>query len=237
MNFNIPKDIPGNLAGGIGKDQLACPAGAQPSPFNDERKAAGTAKVARASDAGPRGLALRPPMSETTCGTSPRSAASPSLRVAAPPSMAAERRSARRSCPPRRSRSSAPRSAWGRSARRQRPGRRSGSRAASMASRRAPRRWSRVFRGWARATAGICSSSSPRVAVWRASRPRKATRDAGRRTCAHRALRDAWRACRAASWYYIPRRSGGSEVAAGSIGLHPGAWAGGNCHVFRPCRT
>lgn len=49
MNFNIPKDIPGNLAGGIGKDQLACPAGAQPSPFNDERKAAGTATVARAS--------------------------------------------------------------------------------------------------------------------------------------------------------------------------------------------
>jgi hypothetical protein len=45
MNFNIPKDIPGNLAGGIGKDQLACPSGAQPSPFNDERHAQGTATV------------------------------------------------------------------------------------------------------------------------------------------------------------------------------------------------
>jgi hypothetical protein len=42
MNFNIPKDIPGNLAGGIGKDQIACPAGANPSPFNDERHASGT---------------------------------------------------------------------------------------------------------------------------------------------------------------------------------------------------
>jgi hypothetical protein len=49
MNFNIPKDIPGNLAGGIGKDQLACPAGAKPSPFNDERHATGTAVVTRLS--------------------------------------------------------------------------------------------------------------------------------------------------------------------------------------------
>jgi len=49
MNFNIPKDIPGNLAGGIGKDQLACPAGAKPSPFNDSRKASGTVNVTRLS--------------------------------------------------------------------------------------------------------------------------------------------------------------------------------------------
>jgi hypothetical protein len=49
MNFNIPKDIPGNLAGGIGLDQKACPAGAQPSPFNDERHADGTVELARAS--------------------------------------------------------------------------------------------------------------------------------------------------------------------------------------------
>ncbi len=49
MNFNIPKDIPGNLAGGIGKDQLACPAGAKPSPFNDERKASGIVSVTRLS--------------------------------------------------------------------------------------------------------------------------------------------------------------------------------------------
>lgn len=49
MNFNIPKDIPGNLAGGIGKDQLSCPSGAKPSPFNDERHASGTVMVTRLS--------------------------------------------------------------------------------------------------------------------------------------------------------------------------------------------
>jgi len=47
MNFNIPKDIPGNLAGDIGKDQTSCPAGAKPSPFNDERHASGYAEVVR----------------------------------------------------------------------------------------------------------------------------------------------------------------------------------------------
>jgi hypothetical protein len=49
MNFNIPKDIPGNLAGDIGKDQITCKAGAQPSPFNDQRLASGTASVVRTS--------------------------------------------------------------------------------------------------------------------------------------------------------------------------------------------
>ena len=47
MNFNIPGEVPGNLAGGIGKDQLTCKAGAQPSPFNDERLAKGTAEVTK----------------------------------------------------------------------------------------------------------------------------------------------------------------------------------------------
>jgi hypothetical protein len=47
MNFNLPKDIPGNLAGGIGTDETACPAGAQPSPFNDERRATGTVGLTR----------------------------------------------------------------------------------------------------------------------------------------------------------------------------------------------
>lgn len=47
MNFNIPKEVPGNLAGGIGKDQLTCKAGAKPSPFNDERHAKGSAKIVR----------------------------------------------------------------------------------------------------------------------------------------------------------------------------------------------
>jgi hypothetical protein len=47
MNFNKPRDVPGNLAGGIGTDQKACPAGAQPSPFNDERHAHGTVELVR----------------------------------------------------------------------------------------------------------------------------------------------------------------------------------------------
>jgi hypothetical protein len=37
MNFNIPGDIPGNLAGGIGKDEKANPIGARPSPQDDAR--------------------------------------------------------------------------------------------------------------------------------------------------------------------------------------------------------
>lgn len=49
MNFNIPGDIPGNLAGGIGKDQKSCPSGAMPSPFNDERQLRGSARVERIS--------------------------------------------------------------------------------------------------------------------------------------------------------------------------------------------
>jgi hypothetical protein len=49
MNFDIPKDIPGNLAGGIGADQTACKAGSQPSPFNDERSASGLAFITKMS--------------------------------------------------------------------------------------------------------------------------------------------------------------------------------------------
>jgi hypothetical protein len=49
MNFNIPKDIPGNLAGGVGKDQKSCPSGAQPSPFDDERHASGIVMLTRSS--------------------------------------------------------------------------------------------------------------------------------------------------------------------------------------------
>jgi hypothetical protein len=47
MNFSIPKEVPGNLAGGVGKDQSTCKAGARPSPFNDSRKAIGSATVTR----------------------------------------------------------------------------------------------------------------------------------------------------------------------------------------------
>lgn len=39
MDFNVIGDIPGNLAGGIGKDETAFPIGAQPSPFNNSRQA------------------------------------------------------------------------------------------------------------------------------------------------------------------------------------------------------
>jgi hypothetical protein len=77
MNFNIPRDVAGNLAGGIGKDQDACRAGAMPSPFNDERAARVTAVVTRA----PNGALVVQPSIEFTvrdtidlcpgdCGTS-----------------------------------------------------------------------------------------------------------------------------------------------------------------------
>ncbi|MFO0943670.1 MAG: DUF4157 domain-containing protein [Pirellulales bacterium] len=49
MNFNIPGEVPGNLAGGIGADQTACSAGKRPSPFNDSREASGDVVVIRLS--------------------------------------------------------------------------------------------------------------------------------------------------------------------------------------------
>jgi hypothetical protein len=49
MNFSEPRDIPGNLAGDIGLNQTACPAGARPSPYNDERLARGVAAISRTS--------------------------------------------------------------------------------------------------------------------------------------------------------------------------------------------
>jgi hypothetical protein len=45
MDFNVPNDIPGNLAGGIGKDQAATPIGAIPSSQNDERIAKGDVTI------------------------------------------------------------------------------------------------------------------------------------------------------------------------------------------------
>jgi hypothetical protein len=45
MNFNVPGDIPGNLAGGIGKDETKYPIGKTPSPFNDSRDAKITATL------------------------------------------------------------------------------------------------------------------------------------------------------------------------------------------------
>jgi hypothetical protein len=45
MNFNIIGDIPGNIAGGIGKDQAANGVGAMPSPQNDARLVDGTVTI------------------------------------------------------------------------------------------------------------------------------------------------------------------------------------------------
>ncbi|HVZ42153.1 MAG TPA: DUF4157 domain-containing protein [Candidatus Kapabacteria bacterium] len=45
MNFNQIGEIPGNIAGGIGKDQAANPVGATPSPQDDERIAKGMVLV------------------------------------------------------------------------------------------------------------------------------------------------------------------------------------------------
>jgi hypothetical protein len=50
MNFSGVGSIPGNLAGDIGKDQTTCKVGAMPSPFNDDRTAAGTADVVQNPD-------------------------------------------------------------------------------------------------------------------------------------------------------------------------------------------
>ncbi len=57
MNFNVPRDVPGNLAGGIGDNQTACPSGARPSPFNDERIASGSVELTRVS---PTAVEARP---------------------------------------------------------------------------------------------------------------------------------------------------------------------------------
>ena len=47
MNFDYIGEIPGNLAGGIGKDQASCPAGENPSSQIDSRSATGTVTITR----------------------------------------------------------------------------------------------------------------------------------------------------------------------------------------------
>jgi len=47
MNFDVPTDIAGNIAGGIGADQSAHPFGNQPSPVNDSRAALISATLVR----------------------------------------------------------------------------------------------------------------------------------------------------------------------------------------------
>lgn len=50
MNFDVIGEIPGNIAGGIGANQAACPVGARPSTQDDSRTASGTAHVMRQAD-------------------------------------------------------------------------------------------------------------------------------------------------------------------------------------------
>jgi hypothetical protein len=50
MDFSHPFEVPGNIAGDIGDDQLSCSVGAQPSPQNDVRTAHGTADITRKPD-------------------------------------------------------------------------------------------------------------------------------------------------------------------------------------------
>ena len=47
MNFNLPTEVPGNIAGDVGSDQLTCAVGAMPSPFNDVRRADGPVTLVR----------------------------------------------------------------------------------------------------------------------------------------------------------------------------------------------
>ena len=56
MDFNVIGDIAGNIAGGIGKDQLASKIGSKPSPFNDERTALIRATLTRTA----KGIKVNP---------------------------------------------------------------------------------------------------------------------------------------------------------------------------------
>jgi hypothetical protein len=47
MDFNDPFEVPGNIAGAVGNDQLKCAVGAMPSPFNDVRSADGPVTLVR----------------------------------------------------------------------------------------------------------------------------------------------------------------------------------------------
>ena len=66
MNFNAIGEIPGNIAGGIGKDQKANPVGSKPSLQDDERIAKGNVTV---SDAGGGSLTVTPNLTYTVNDT------------------------------------------------------------------------------------------------------------------------------------------------------------------------
>lgn len=50
MDFDVIGEIPGNIAGGVGKNQASTPVGAMPAPFDDSRTAGGTATVRKNPD-------------------------------------------------------------------------------------------------------------------------------------------------------------------------------------------
>ena len=50
MDYNIPGEVPGNIAGGVGRDQTTCMAGAQPSNQVDSRSGEGVAYMTRMGD-------------------------------------------------------------------------------------------------------------------------------------------------------------------------------------------
>jgi hypothetical protein len=66
MDFNVISEIPGNIAGGVGKNQLSSPVGARPAPFDDSRTVAGTVDVTKNVDGT---LTLTPHMTFTVQDT------------------------------------------------------------------------------------------------------------------------------------------------------------------------
>lgn len=65
MDFNTIGEIPGNIAGGIGKDQLTNKIGAMPSPFNDARSASISATLTRTA----KGIKVKPSIAFTVLDT------------------------------------------------------------------------------------------------------------------------------------------------------------------------
>lgn len=84
MNFSAPRDIAGNLAGGIGTNQRSCRVGRRPSPIDDTRTARGSAAVTRTA----AGLVVQPTITfrvEDTVDLCPGDCGAPLERVATVP--------------------------------------------------------------------------------------------------------------------------------------------------------
>jgi hypothetical protein len=65
MNFNYPFEVPGNIAGGIGKDQASIKIGAKPSAWNDMRNAEIACELTRT----PTGILATPSIGFTVVDT------------------------------------------------------------------------------------------------------------------------------------------------------------------------